>query len=620
MINIGFIIERIEHLKNSNAYLKEEKSTLLILQGINDFVSRAKTESIHEVLNAFPGHGKTTALKQFVKSTLTQQNLEYGGLIVLREKEQMQEFSEFVDKKKILYVDSDNLIEVIDEINSYQFVLITHERLKNLMIRDTSKETFLYWRNQKRILFIDEMPIFFRSTVFKLNSDLSWLDECFKLLGEQISAAEIVMIRSYVQIMIAKEILENNTLRTNALHLHLESNTYESQMNRFIKMIHKKSSEFKSVEHLTAFLFFKDMYENPNVGFIDPIVHLNGFIDYKNIICSERIDYRDLGCSILIFDGTANKSVCLYNGEYKLITIPNQIDYTRLHLHHRQINTSAQKRKASTRVTVQQIIAKDIERIELENGSKPFPLMNKDEITKYRNLGVIDETLYKQYFEKRKEDKNPINILNTVGKNYLREQTMLYLTSLPNRPPEHYKAIAISLYKNDENTLNLSTLHKDKENLTQWFADARIEKIYHQVLLSEINQIIHRSKIRQLDSTELIHIFIATDSATLIAKIGKMFNRHKSTVTEIEQNLKFEAQLEEKACYVAKILSTQKITQPKRIGSIEGGSAIKSFINRTWKDNKEKIIEVFNRHGVTLIELPNKEKRVKLENNKSNKQ
>ena len=597
----------------------ERHSVLNILSKIESFVQQhlGNQNNIYKVLNAFPGHGKTTALKCFLKKVLEQRNHQISGLIVLREKEQMHEFEDFLGANNILYVDSDNFSKVKEEIPKAQFVLITHERLKNLVLLGKWKDYFLNSGTTRRIIFIDEAPTFFKSTVFNLNSNLKWLDDCFKVLKDQISAAEVVMIRSFIQIMIAKELFENNGLQTNALHWHLDSDTYKNLMRRFMKMVDEKLFDMDTVDSINAFIFFKRMYEQENIGFIDPAIHLGDFMDHKKIICSDRIDYRTLGCSILIFDGTAVFSQSIYKDEYNFIPeeVPNLIDYGRLHLHHRKINTSARRRKATKRISTQKIIAKDLKSIYENRGIEPIPLMNKDEIIKYRELDVINEANYNRYFKKRKDEKKPLNILNTVGKNDLREESILYLTSLPNRPPEHYKAIAISLYKDEEQTLNLSTVHKDKKDMNNWFVDDRIEQIYHEVLLSEINQIIHRSKIRYIASKDEVHIYIATQSDSIIPHIRAMFKGHKFTVSDIniEKDLTFESDLDEKVAYLAKTIKEKNIIKPTSIGRIEDGHSVKVFINKAWKDEakRKKIIKTFNLHGLEIFELENKEKRIK---------
>ena len=594
----------------------EQQSVLKILNEIEDFVQQHldSQSNIYEVLSAFPGHGKTTALKRFLKKILEQRIHKISGLIVLREKEQMREFQDFLGENNILYIDSNNFLKVKEEIPNAQFVLITHERLKNLVLLGRWKEYFLNWKDRRRIIFIDEAPTFFKSAVFDLSSNLKWLDDCFKVLKEQISAAEIVMIRSFIQIMIAKELLENDGLQTNVLQQHLDSDSYKNLIHRFFKMVDEKLFDIDTIDSIITFLFFKRMYEQENIGFIDPAIHLGDSINHKKIICSDRIDYRTLGCSILIFDGTAVFSQLLYKDEYSIKEVSNLIDYKRLHLHHRKINTSARHRKAKKRISTQKIIAKDLKNIYANRGIEPIPLMNKDEIDKYRKLEVINESNYNRYFKKIKDEKNPLNILNTVGKNALRDESILYLTSLPNRPPEHYQAIAISLYKDDEQILNLSTVQEDKKDINSWFADERIEQVYYEVLLSEINQIIHRSKIRDIASKDEVHIYIATKSDSTINQIQSMFKGHQFTFSDIEQDLIFESNLDEKVAYLSQIMKEKNIIKPTSIGRIEDGNSVRSFINKAWRDKtkREKIIETFNRYGLEIFELENKEKRVKL--------
>lgn len=245
--------------------------------------------------------------------------------------------------------------------------------------------------------------------------------------------------------------------------------------------------------------------------------------------------------------------------------------------------------------------------------------MNKEEIEIYRRLEVIDDDMYRKHFEKGKRNKNPINILNTVGKNALRKVTSLYLTSLPNRPPEYYQAIAVSLFKHAERTLNLSTMEKDKQGTGRWFADERIEQISHEVLLSEIHQIIHRTKIREISSTEPVQIYIATNSSKMIESIRKMFNGHHFEYMNHEEDLSFESKLYEKVNYLRTRMFSLNIQKPTSIGRIEESNAVKSFINPAWRNERKREIikKVFNDYGMEIFETPRGEKRVKwLESNK----
>jgi hypothetical protein len=623
-------------------YLKNlhQESVFEIMEYLDGFLNRQIAEKQYEVLNAQPGHGKTTALKVFIKKII-EQKLPIGGLIVIREKEQMREVEQFVSENSqgMLYVDSDNYHEVKAHIFKYQFVIISHERLRNIVlnlkkvqenenISNKSKnhvtDEFTRWEERKRIIIIDEAPSFVDTAVFEIDNNLDWLDDCFQAAKEIFSSEEIIMNRSLIQILMAKELLENKGPLTGALKRHLvDSEKFAMVLKNFFKEVDYHIDNLTSSESLSKYQWFKKLFNQDHVGYIDSGLYLDGYSDHKKIICSEKIDYKLLECSILILDGTAIHIESIYEVYgYRINSLKNYTKYERLFIHQRRIKTSARRRKANRGLTVQRLIATDIATIKVQ-GIDPFPLMNKFEVKEYLNLQVISKH-YKQYFSKS-SDKGPlpINILNTIGKNYLANQNSMYLTSLPNRPAVYYKAIAISLYKEDEIPLNLSMAQKEKENNLSWFVDQRIEAIYKECLMSELIQIIHRSNIRNLlePSQKEVHIYIATKFDNLIETlINTLDTRIKFDVTPVEERLKFQITLEDKIKLLIENIEKNNIRLPKAIGKIESGSAIKSYINTKWKkeENRQLIIDTFQKYGYTILVKVNQagkaEKRIDYKN------
>lgn len=592
-------------------------SFLEIMTYLERFFHQQSIETIYEVLNAQPGHGKTTALKIFIKKMI-QLKYDFSGLIVLREKAQMKDIEEFVsrngNKNGILYIDSDNFQEVKETIPNYQFVVISHERFRNLTLDNRLTNNFgryEKWRNLQRVIIIDEVPSFVDSAVFELGGKLDWLDDCFHAAKNVFSDEQRIRVRSIIQILIAEEFIVNKGSSTVALKEHLNnSQHYAKVLQTFFNTVDYYINEIVSVESLGMYNWFKRLFYEDNIGYIDSGIYLDNYSDHKKIICSQRIDYRQLKSSILILDGTANYTKTMYNNEYVIHSLSNYTKYERLTIYQRSINTSARQRKTKVGLPTQKLIAKDIKEIQ-SKGIKPIPIMNKFEIPVYLKLKAISTRDYQRYFQSDvEESKRAINILNTTGKNQLADQNSLYLTSLPNRPAIFYKEIAISLYKELEYPLDLSMNNKNKKHDYMWFADERIEKIYLECVLSELYQIIHRSSIRNLlvPASENISIFIATKFDHIIEKLLAMFNgQAKFERVQTENMSKFQERIASKISAFANKIEKENIKLPNRIGKIENGSSIKNLINQNWKDEEKKreLIEAFHHNGLDIISTKN---------------
>ncbi|ANU21997.1 hypothetical protein [Planococcus donghaensis] len=599
----------------SKEYLKTLKTEALIesLEFFDTFMERSEIDSVYEVLNALPGHGKTTALKIFIKKNLENRS-SVSGLIVLREKKQIKELASFAEgyPNGVLYVDSENYHQVKAFISDYQFVIITHERLKNLILNEGTTNhlsAFKVWKDRKRVLIIDEAPVFVDSTTFELGKGLEWLDDCFKAGGHIFTSEQQIMIRSLIQILLAREFLQNKEVKTKALISHLDSEIYREVLIKFFEIVENHMEKMSKAESIGIFQWFKKLVYVDATGYIDTGFYSESYSDHKKIICSRRIDYRKSGCSILILDGTASHTREIYNKEYRLHSSVNHTKYERLTIHQQRINTSARKRRIMRGFSTQKLIASDIQKIQQNLGIVPFPIMSKFEIKEYVKLNVISKENFETYFQISDSDDStlPINLLNTVGKNYLSDQNSLYLTSLPNRTASYYKAMAISLYENAVLPLDFSMEVKDKKNKNAWFADERIEKIYEESLRAELFQIISRSNIRNLSvsSDETVHIFIATNFDHLIEGMMKMFDGKVSLIqTDVEKDSKFEARLDEKVKEAAEKIINENIKLPAAVGKVTNGSALKNLLNQHWHDPKKRkiITAVFRRNELDIIE------------------
>lgn len=585
------------------------------MEYFDTFLRKQSKALCYEVLNALPGHGKTVALKIFAKKMIADQHL-VSGLIVLREKEQMREMESFLKGFPYggLYIDSDNYHLVKDDIHHYQFVIISHERLKALALEheeniadsENKFSQFASWNGKRRVIMIDEMPIFMESAVYGLDEGMKWLDDCFHVSPSTFSTEERVIIRSNIHILFAKEFMANHGPLTGALQNYLDSEGTQALFEEFFEEVDCGIQNLYGTESYAKYQWFKKLFHNEGSGYLDRGLYLKGFVDHKKIICSRRVNYLSLSCPILILDGTAVHSRRLYNSEFEIVSLPNYIDYNRLSIYQRKINTSARQRKSRKTFLPQDLIAGDIQGLNAV-GISPFPLMNKFEVRKYLSLKVISREDYERYFTISYDDHLPVNILNTVGKNYLADKKSLYLTSIPSRPAVYYKALAISLHGKDEEPLNLSMLQEDKLKKAMWFADSKIEELYTDSVLSEVFQIIHRSNIRNLLSQELVHIYIATKYDHIIDELVSMFQQPmKFKRSLVEEDSKFRIKLVRQVQALAEKIKIEQIELPQRIGKLDEGTSLKNDINRNWEDKRLIIDDVFTQYGLEIKVVRNK--------------
>ena len=174
------------------------------------------------VLDAKPGHGKTTAL-YLVAKYINFMEKSTGILIILKEKSQQDELKEFIDYGKysfiqhygesnytnrdILYINSDNISYAQKYIEDAKVVVVTHARLEQLLLNRPSYlkgegvgnyfdgENLLNWHGKRRKIIIDEAPEFFQSNIFGLDS-MDWLDPAFNILQTNKKLNEKLMEKS----------------------------------------------------------------------------------------------------------------------------------------------------------------------------------------------------------------------------------------------------------------------------------------------------------------------------------------------------------------------------------------------------------------------------------------
>ena len=103
-------------------------------------------EPINWVCSSRPGHGKTTALECLLKlqADETNSNRKIPALIALRDSDHMDHMRKVLEDHKphgghVLLVDRHNLKAVESIIGNFQFVIISHQRLRNLAVSASLK-------------------------------------------------------------------------------------------------------------------------------------------------------------------------------------------------------------------------------------------------------------------------------------------------------------------------------------------------------------------------------------------------------------------------------------------------------------------------------------------------
>ena len=575
-----------------------------ILNYFVSFINRQKNVNLQEVLNAMPGHGKTTGLKALSKRVL-QTKKKIGLLLVFREKEHMSEVTNFLSEEvgSFIAVDSDNYQSIKNKIKKQQVVLITQERFKNLTEDgEGQRDIFTDWNDMKRIIIVDEMPKFVESIVFNLVKGFSWVDDCYKSASNRFQDEfESNDIRCLISDLFTNELKTNHEKRTRPLSIQNQTSHEKEKILNFINIVEERLKYIQSIESRYKFRWFKKLYFEAEIGYIDPEIIDRHFRKSKGIICAKRIDYSVLGCSIIIMDGTAAFTPTFYE-DFTLVKLTDYTRYERLIIHQRQINTSKLAREKPNNDS-QLCIKSDVNGLKSQ-GYDPFILFSKSEMKTYEELGVIEQSDLRKY---QGNEGGILHIMNTTGKNILADCHDLYLASLPLRHPDYYKKIAIGLCA--ENIILDLGFHKKSGSNENWFIDEFIEKIYQELIIGEIVQIIHRSSIRKLivPKNSKVNIFIATALFPIISKLKIKYKELVSSKVTFKRSgpIQKEYMFYNKAVQYAEktlnVIKQEKIKLPKTLGRIGGDRSIKSFVNDNWLEYEGIIRAAYQQFGLDII-------------------
>jgi hypothetical protein len=597
------------HASNINKEAFADISRVLL-----DYHDNYNQTNYKKVCAASMGHGKSSVLISYLK-WIAEYHKDTHILVAVREKQLAHDiFSQVssISPYSIVNIDSDNKDIYELELNQYRIVIIQHQRLKNLTLGYGNSYLYTTYKlnnkKMKRQLIIDEKPDFTDSAIFDIGSHynvLDWFDDLSEPL--KLSPMQSQKYKSYIVFLLSEQLSDNILDRT--IPLLNESDLSTERAKKLISTLTtmKNHDDNKTkYESLNKLKHYKNLLVESEYGRIDDYEH-RGKAGRK-IIISKLVDYSTLGMNILILDGTARANVFQYTvSGFRGIMVENRNDYTRLHIQVDNINTTKYSRNKPNKTT-QAAISKRIK--ELHRLHKDlFILPMKEDIQTYIETGAIKEDHKHYYMDNNELNIKGVNLLNTVGKNVLKDITSLYLTSLPKKHADYYKIIAIALYGNE---LNLLT-NNETDN-SNWFQDDKLEHIYRGELYAEILQIIHRTALRKIDSNDKINIFMSYDEESE----DKLFSGY--SVRPISEELKINYLKKD-----ANILPQHNIVdmslygRDKKLESFipvidnaicledsikigEVGRSFKNYINRHWN---EKAVEINNQlafHGLKVIE------------------
>ncbi len=532
------------------------------------------TEQQRIVLDAKPGHGKTTALYCFTNFIInyTDESL----LLVFKEKQQQYDLRKVLKKlneenfsEKMFYAwNSQHQYNSSEDECESQILCITHSRFEKFlifkqysinMLEKGYEAKILKYNDFVRKIIIDEEPNMFLFNDFTVN-DEPWIEDAMNTTKfgytetkknyiydkvtdsntinskEKLSKVKMYF-RCMIPFMIAKEHLENTSSKTNNLKRHINDRDIELFKLFFSEILNKIEEEkITNMEFIKKFLLFRELYENEEEGFFTPEQKNNP----RTIIISQKINFGLINNSILIMDGTSSYFSLKYNKfGFKTLSIDDLSKYDRAKISIRDINTTSSRRreksKTSKKSTQEEVTIDLLDlRKEYENI---FLICSKEELPKYNDInndlimlnsrkGKI-ENIYSTDVD---EDVLSIHLFNTRGKNILNKQTRIYLSSLPIKPPNYYRALAFLLY----NSQSLNYKMKKKNEKQNWFSDNKIQEVYENDLLCELIQIFFRTDLRNLKSSKELDFFVASQSNNLLCRIlerGK-FKNISSNVNE----------------------------------------------------------------------------------------
>ncbi len=595
----------LNHANNINKDAFTDISKVLL-----SFHDKHNQSNIKEVCYAAPGHGKTSALVSYLK-WITKQDNKQPILLATKDKHLAYDIYKqinYYSPLSIVNIDSDNKQTYEHDLSKYQIVIIQHKRLKDLALGYGNIHKYKSYKDNKRILIIDEKPDFVDSVIFDITSDnnvLEWFEELAKPL--KLLPGQAQRFRSYIVFLLSEQLYQNTLDITTSLLGEFKNTTVTKNLLELLQQMRTHQDNQSKYDELNKLKHFEHLLKEDKYGRIDEYSYDKSG---KKIIVSKLIDYGNLAMNILIFDGTAKANSLQYDktGFYP-IQIENRNDYSRLIYQIDEISTTKYSRNKKGRPT-QVTIAKRIKELRKIHDDL-FVLSMKDEQNIYFTEGAILEKDKHYYIENPIDHTKGINILNTIGKNVLNDRKSLYLTCLPKKNADYYKCIAIALYGSE---INLMT-NEERDN-SNWFRDEKLEYIYRGELYSELIQIIHRTALRKIDSKEIIYIYIAyndevikdiyqTFTVTPISyNLNRMFMKDQMVINKPHKLIDMQSYGRDKIIQQfaeqIKIKFNENNCDSLRISKVS--KSFSKYIRNHWKDKSYLINEQFKLYGYKIIE------------------
>lgn len=607
-------IDDLSHVQNINRLAFNDIAKVIL-----SFHDNYTQEGIKQVCNAAPGHGKTTVLIAYLK-WITKQQPKQPILVAVKEKHLAHEIYTQVSKvapNDIINIDSDNKELYESDLQYYQIVIIQHQRLKNLALGFGNVYNYQYyirdktaWGNSnetekiKRQLIIDEKPDFVDSAIFDINSEnnvLDWFEELAQPL--KLTPIQTQRFKYYINFLLSEQLFQNMLDKTTALLTDEYKNSIATKnLLEILKQMQEHEQNKTKYDSLNKLKHFKKLLKEDGYGRIDDYEF---YKSGRKIIISKLIDYSKLKMNILIFDGTAKANAIQYvKAGYDFIHVENRNNYSRLYIQVDNINTTKYSRTKEGHPT-QKAIANRIKSLQKVHNDL-FVLPMKDEIEIYKELGVIHD--YDYYLYKDTSHEKGIHLLNTIGKNILKDRTAIYLTCLPRRNADYYKQIAIALFGNDV------MLHVNNEtDKYNWFQDEKLEMVYRSELYAELLQIIHRTALRKINDKEPIYIYMAYDEEPdnnrfasftiepISLNLTKIFLKGANILPThyiVDMNL---YDRDKKIENFAKMIKEKmKQLNKNEMSANKISSSLNDYLRKHWNKQKEYIINEFLKYGIKI--------------------
>lgn len=494
------------------SYLADDEAKNLHQQALTEIIEvflkflGEYENAVSWVTNAAPGHGKTTAMRlvlQFLADQRPKRN-KIPVLVALRYKGDLDELEATLNAHRpdsCIAVHSDNVADNLLDAAKYQFVLITHARLKNLALNQHSfVQAFKWWSPvndqgdtellKHRMVIIDEMPDFVEGAIFDLgtnNNSVDWFDKLAKESG--LSQDERIVARSSITYLVAQEFCDNPTPTNRSL-----KDVSPSMVDRLLGLLDRLPTTNVDKDAVNRLEWFRKILSE------EGIARLYKENEGRKLLAARKVDYGKLGVPILVMDGTAEVTQSFY-ADFEFKTVTNHNNYSRLFLNWRHMKTHAEERQKPDH-KVQKRIAKDIASLH-EQGIFPFPITSKSDFDIYKQLNVITAEHQDVFNEDETTGSNIFHQRNLAGSNRLNTQTELYLTSLPILNPDAYRLMAFALFGSGV------ALERAQRPSESWFADASVETLYHEWFMAELVQLIHRSALRNITDNQTISVYMA---------------------------------------------------------------------------------------------------------------